>query len=131
MLTEIPPSGPWTGYYLYGYAGQRHLMTLHLTFTLDAGIAGEGVDDVARFTVAGRFDLATGAASWIKAYIGAHQVQYAGIYSNRSICGDWTLQGLKGGFWIWPSTEGQCESAAEREEIEHLIGGRVLTRAGL
>src|SRR5215469_5353071 len=118
MLDGIPPSGPWTGYYLYGHAGARHRMRLGLTFTRDGKIQGEGVDDIAPFLIDGSFDSPTSQAKWTKAYVGAHTVEYSGIYSQRAIRGDWTLIGLTGGFWIWPDGLEQSEETAAQVELE-------------
>ena len=93
-------------------------MSLHLTFTGDGRIEGEGVDDIAPFVISGGFDVATGVASWTKAYIGMHRVEYSGVYCQRAICGDWTLVRLTGGFWIWPCSTEQWESAAEQLELQ-------------
>lgn len=116
MAADLPPSGPWTGYYLYGHAGPRHRMRLTLTFAPDGKIEGHGVDDIAPFHIHGQFDASTSAAHWKKAYVGRHTVQYAGLYVRPSICGDWTLAGFAGGFWIWP--QGLDESNAEETPAE-------------
>jgi len=115
MLSDIPPSGPWTGYYLYGHDGLKHGMRLNLTFTADGGIQGDGVDDIAPFVIHGRFDRTTSAANWSKAYVGMHTVEYSGIYCQRRICGDWTLERATGGFWIWPDSLPQSEFPQEME----------------
>jgi hypothetical protein len=93
-------------------------MRLHLAFDIDGNIQGEGVDDVARFVIAGRFDCRTSGAHWTKTYVGRHSVEYSGIYCQRTICGDWTLLRLTGGFWIWPNSLAQSESAHQQNELE-------------
>jgi len=118
MLNDIPPSGPWTGYYLYGHAGRKHYMRLGLVFTPDGRIRGEGMDDVAPFVIDGLFNGVTREASWTKAYVRRHTVQYFGIYSQRAICGDWTLGILTGDFWIWPDVVPQSEKVVEQTEFE-------------
>lgn len=118
MRDDIPPSGPWTGYYLYGHGGLKHRMRLGLTFTRDGKIRGEGVDDIAPFLIDGSFDGATSEAKWTKAYVGKHTVEYSGVYSQRAICGDWILIGLTGGFWIWPEILEQSEETAAPMELE-------------
>jgi hypothetical protein len=118
MPNGIPPSGRWKGYCLYNHAGMKHHMSLDLTFASDGRIDGEGIDDIAPFVITGHFDCGTSQASWLKAYRGLHTVQYAGAYCPPSICGDWTLGMVVGGFWIWPSSlsESQCcESVVELE----------------
>jgi len=93
-------------------------MRLGLTFTQDGMILGEGIDDVARFVIDGTFIPATNEASWTKSYVRLHSVQYAGLYDGRSICGSWTLSGLTGGFWIWPSTLEQSEEKTATLELQ-------------
>lgn len=118
MPSDFPPSGPWTGYYLYQHSGQKHGMRLILTFAADGAIEGEGMDDVAPFVISGRFEKAASHANWTKTYLGMHKVEYAGIYCRRSICGDWTLPGLTGGFWIRPDSVQEELWAVETEETE-------------
>jgi hypothetical protein len=47
-----------------------------------------------------------------------HTVEYAGLYCQRIICGDWTLVVLSGGFWIWPGSARVSEFAEVQEEVE-------------
>jgi hypothetical protein len=68
--------------------------------------------------ITGRFDVVTTAACWTKAYVGMHTVEYSGLYCRRAICGDWTLIGHSGGFWIWPESEAEWGHAAGDMEIE-------------
>lgn len=117
MANDIPPSGAWAGYYFYGDAGPKHRMTLGLLFTPDGKIRGEGSDDIGPFAIDGFFNGAVSQASWTKAYIGMHTVNYSGIYSGRAICGNWTLSGGSGGFWIWPEGMEQFEEALLSEEL--------------
>jgi len=121
MLDDIPPSGPWTGYYLYGHDGPKHRMRMSLEFTPDGKIRGEGVDDIARFVIDGRLNGATSEANWTKTYVGMHSVEYSGIYSQRTICGNWTLIQFTGGFWIWPEVVAQSERAGAQAELEHPV----------
>jgi hypothetical protein len=124
MPNERPPSGAWAGYYLYAHSETRHRMRLSLTFMMDGSIHGEGIDDVAPFVIEGRFDGASSAAYWTKAYVGMHSVEYSGLYCQRVICGDWTLARATGGFWIWPGNLDQSaeEQAEVGEPLEHLQG---------
>lgn len=100
--TSLPPSGPWSGYYTYGPANSKHRMHLQLVFAPDGNVSGDGIDDIALFTIDGVFDIATNQARWTKSYVGMHSVDYHGFYDQRSICGNWTLMMGTGGFWIWP-----------------------------
>jgi hypothetical protein len=121
MLNYFPPSGLWTAYYLYGHAGPKHDMRLGLVFTPDGKIRGQGVDDIAPFVIDGLFNGATSEANWVKAYVRMHRVRYSGIYSQRAICGDWTLIQLTGGFWIWPEVVAQSEEVAAQTELEEPV----------
>ena len=117
----LPPSGPWSGYYHYAHDTTKHRMKLGLTFALDGKIHGEGIDDIAEFTITGFFDIRTNQASWTKAYIGMHRVEYRGLYDGRSICGEWTLV-VSGGFWIWPNALEESERLrAELEEPAEVV----------
>jgi len=51
-------------------------------------------------------------------------VEYCGLYDRRSICGDWTLTGFTGGFWIWPDALAQSEEEAVQEELELVTRSR-------
>jgi len=121
-----PPSGPWSGYYLYGYAGPKHRMRLVLTFNVDGKIKGNGVDDIGPFAVDGVFDLRTNEVRWTKSYVGAHSVKYGGFYDQKTICGSWNLMALHGGFWIWPGSAERGEDAYG--ETEQLAEAQLLIR---
>jgi hypothetical protein len=121
MANELPPSGRWTGYYLYGHCGPRHRMTLTLAFRVNGAIDGEGLDDIAPFLIRGGFDVGTKRAFWTKQYVGMHTVEYSGLYCQRAICGDWAIMGDTGGFWIWPESEPEWEQAVEDVEIAQAL----------
>jgi hypothetical protein len=92
-------------------------MKMSLAFSGDGSISGDGIDDIAPFTIDGIFDTVANAASWTKAYIGMHSLEYRGLYNQRSICGTWSFLGTTGDFWIWPDGLGQEEeSEAEIEQ---------------
>lgn len=96
------PSGPWTGFFLQRELPGRHLMELHLTFR-DGGLRGEGRDRVGDFVLRGRYDLADGKCSWVKHYVGRHDVFYRGYNEGKGIWGVWTIPPYhQGGFHIWP-----------------------------
>ncbi len=118
MPRELPPSGGWKGYYLYGHGGLKHGMRLTLTFSPGGPIDGDGVDDIAPFTIHGRFDPASSQATWTKTYAGMHTVEYSGIYCGRTICGDWALGRATGGFWIWPDSLSQSDFTEVETGIE-------------
>jgi hypothetical protein len=95
-------------------------MRLGLTFSLNGSISGDGIDDIAPFTIDGFFDFSNNQARWTKSYIGRHSVEYDGLYDGRTICGNWTLWAGSGGFWIWPNALEAAEG--EAVEIEDPIG---------
>jgi hypothetical protein len=115
---RLPPSGPWSGYYLYGHSDEEHHMRLGLTFTPHGTISGDGIDDIAPFTIRGSFDGVTSSVNWTKSYVGMHSVEYSGLYDGRSICGNWTLLMASGGFWIWPGSIETGEALEEELEEE-------------
>jgi hypothetical protein len=92
-------------------------MRLCLSFTPDGRISGDGIDDVAPFTIRGSFDRLTNTANWTKSYVRMHSVEYSGLYDGRSICGDWTLIVATGSFWIWPGTIEINEALEEEIEV--------------
>jgi hypothetical protein len=98
-------------------------MKLSLAFSIKGTISGDGIDDIAPFTIGGFFDHARNEANWTKSYILRHSVEYHGLYDGRTICGNWTLGSGSGGFWIWPSTleAADAESADVEEAIDALV----------
>src|SRR5215471_16833122 len=115
---SLPPSGPWSGHYHYAHDTAKHRMKLGLPFGPDGKMHGEGIDDIAEFIITGFFDIKTNQASWAKAYIGMHSVEYRGLYDGRSICGDWSLIVGSGAFWIWPSGLHERVTESIEEELD-------------
>lgn len=116
MNEDLFPSGPWTGFYNYR-PGDRHRMDLHLTFE-NGAISGEGNDDIGRFLIKGRYEIATRGCHWTKSYVGAHDVFYRGFREGKGIWGTWEISIFgHGGFHIWPrgSGSGELEHESERE----------------
>jgi hypothetical protein len=111
------PSGPWTGFYNYR-PGDRHRMELGLTFAHGV-MSGDGIDDVGRFLIKGRYDTASGECYWTKRYVGAHDVYYRGFREGKGIWGTWeiTIQ-QHGGFHIWPRGVSEGEARAEGAEAQ-------------
>ena len=64
MSEGLFPSGPWTGFYNYR-PGDRHRMDLQLTFA-NGNMSGDGVDDIGRFLIKGRYDAANRECYWTK-----------------------------------------------------------------
>ena len=58
MNEPLFPSGPWTGFYNY-HPGDKHRMELNLTFA-NGNLRGDGLDDVGRFLIKGRYDSTSG-----------------------------------------------------------------------
>ena len=112
MNEPLFPSGPWTGFYNYR-PGERHRMDLHLTFT-NGNLHGDGLDDIGRFLIKGRYDAATCECYWTKTYVGGHDVFYRGFREGKGIWGTWEIAIRDhGGFHIWPCQAGEGEAAAE------------------
>ena len=113
MSEELFPSGPWVGFYNYR-PGDRHRMDLGLEFA-GGTVIGEGIDNVGRFLVRGRYDVANRECHWTKTYIGRHDVFYRGFREGKGIWGTWEIrEQLRGGFHIWPVglAEGEVEVAS-------------------
>ena len=97
------PSGQWNGFYLENYQPRRGWMQLYLTFA-DGKIKGEGTDYVGPWTATGSYDLNSGLCTWVKQYVGKHQVAYSGKVGEQGIIGQWEINyvNLTGQFHIWP-----------------------------
>ena len=119
MDEPLFPSGPWTGFYNY-QPGDRHRMDLALTFA-NGVMSGDGVDDVGRFLIKGKYDAASRECYWTKSYVGGHDVFYRGFREGKGIWGTWeiTIQ-YHGGFHIWPrgAGEGNTEAASAQEPVD-------------
>ena len=102
------------GFYNYG-PGDRHRMDLQLTFA-NGSMNGDGLDDVGRFLIKGRYDTATRECHWTKSYVGAHDVFYRGFREGKGIWGLWELPCDSGGFHIWPLGEEEGEQDYESAE---------------
>jgi hypothetical protein len=94
---------------------------MDLTLAFAAGrITGDGVDDIGRFLVRGRYDLKTRGCYWTKTYVGKHDVFYRGFSEHKGIWGVWDVgDGITGGFKIWPlGTSGDDDAEIEKQEEE-------------
>jgi hypothetical protein len=114
-----PPSGPWTGFYVYHRQPDRHRMDLGLTFA-NGTISGEGNDDIGAFVIRGRYEAGSREYHWTKTYVGQHDVFYRGFGEGEGIWGVWEVGGAQGGFKIWPVSSGEDAGDQERgaETIE-------------
>src|SRR5579884_4269834 len=112
------PSGPWTGFFLQRELPGRHLMELRLTFR-DGQLTGEGRDRVGAFVLRGRYDLGDGRCSWVKRYVGRHDVFYKGYNEGKGIWGVWSIPPYhQGGFHIWPEGMGDPTQPTLTEEAD-------------
>ncbi len=109
-------SGQWRGYYTYDYSSSKHWMDLNLDLS-KGRITGDGIDDIARFVVTGRYDLDKKECYLTKQYIGRHSVFYKGFIDLRRIWGLWSIEDWQGGgFVIWPKGYGEALKEEAREE---------------
>ena len=93
----------------------RGWMHLHLNF-VDGAIAGEGVDYVGPWSIAGEYDQETGSCRWVKSYLGRHQVIYEGRLGADGIRGTWTIEPfLNSNFHIWPEWMSELQEKYMKE----------------
>jgi hypothetical protein len=120
-------SGPWKGYYTYHYSTAKHKMDLTLNFK-GGRITGDGIDDIARFVLTGRYNVDKNECYWTKKYIGLHSVFYKGFIDGRRIWGLWWIdQWQGGGFLIVP--KGLGEAAEEKVKEEKVVEEEVPAKA--
>ena len=121
MESALFPSGEWVGYYNYAAGGPRSQMDIRFTFS-NGRIAADGCDDVGEFVLGGSYDEATGECHWTKHYVGRHDVSYVGFREGKGIWGTWKLDGITGGFHVWPiNSDGVGESVDVDAEAEWLV----------
>jgi len=110
-------SGPWRGFYVYSWSRAKHWMDLSLTFA-DGKITGDGIDDIGRFSIKGRYDEKTREVWWAKTYPGSHDVQYHGSLDANGIWGDWAIHIERGNFHIWPVGMGEHKHASAETDVD-------------
>jgi hypothetical protein len=81
-------SGPWTGFYTYNLIPGKHPTDLILKFSRGR-ITGEGRDKVGSFVIDGDYDPETRECSWLKSYVGRHDVHYRAFRDAKGIWGTW------------------------------------------
>jgi len=113
------PSGQWVGFFTYSDSSQRHLMDLLLSFR-NGVITGQGADGIGYFSITGSYNATAGECDWVKTYLGRHSVAYTGFREGKGIWGTWTLDDLKGGFHIWPLTDGPPLEKLKKEIEEEM-----------
>jgi hypothetical protein len=121
MASPLFPTGQWVGFYTYGGGSDRFMMDLALEF-FNGKMGGEGADGIGLFVIDGRYSEKDRECFWDKTYVGAHTVKYHGFREGKGIWGTWTLEGCKGGFHIWPLTEGKpMDPLKDEVEVEHFV----------
>jgi hypothetical protein len=81
-------------------------------------MTGEGADGIGLFIISGNYSEQSGECSWVKQYVGRHAVDYQGYREGKGIWGNWKVEITKGGFHIWPLSEGAPTNAAKESEPE-------------
>lgn len=111
------PTGEWNGYYLESHRPRRGWMHLYLNFR-DGVISGEGTDYVGPWHIRGSYDLRNHQCSWVKQYLGKHQVDYHGTIGNEGIMGNWFIASFTGEFHIWPRSMGYLNELYLQNDLE-------------
>jgi hypothetical protein len=91
------------------------MMDLILEFKNDR-MTGEGADRIGSFVISGQYSEENGDCSWVKQYVGRHSVVYQGYREGKGIWGNWTLTTTRGGFQIWPLSEGSPMNVKEEKK---------------
>jgi hypothetical protein len=104
-------------------------MDLDLTFA-NGSMTGDGIDDVGRFLIKGRYDASSCDCHWTKTYVGAHDVFYRGFREGKGIWGRWEIGVIAhGGFHIWPRGAEAGIEESEHEAVTEPVDA-VATEAG-
>lgn len=119
-MTDQYPTGPWRGYFIDPRERGRQRMELLLEFGNER-ITGEGRDIVGPFVVDGRYEPSE-ECHWTKSYVGQHDVFYSGRKQGKCIVGTWELDGLSGGFKVWPLGQGTGDDDSVGEELAEPVG---------
>lgn len=84
----------WTGWFKQG--GDKNDMELNLQVD-NGGVFGYGMDEIGRFVMRGYTDMTQNCVSFVKSYLGQHQVMYNGAWFKKDgkeyIKGVWTIPG--------------------------------------
>ncbi len=94
-------------------------MDLKLEFS-KGRMHGEGADGIGYFVIAGRYSEKDRECHWDKTYVARHTVSYRGFREGKGIWGTWDLREIKGGFHIWPITEGPPPDLLKLKEEEEM-----------
>jgi hypothetical protein len=79
-------------------------------------MTGDGADGIGLFVISGHYSTQSGECFWDKQYVGRHAVDYKGYREGKGIWGNWTVGSAKGGFHIWPLSEGGPQNVAKESE---------------
>ncbi|MEM7457148.1 MAG: hypothetical protein AAF456_22595, partial [Planctomycetota bacterium] len=60
----------------------------------------------------------SGVASWVKQYVGKHQVEYFGQITDKGIVGQWKIGWRTGPFHIWPKGMTEFNELYLRNEMD-------------
>jgi len=81
-------------------------------------MTGEGADGIGLFVISGTYSEESGECAWVKQYVGRHAVDYQGCREGKGIWGNWVVGAGKGGFHIWPLSEGGPVNVIRETEPE-------------
>jgi hypothetical protein len=81
-------------------------------------MTGEGADGIGLFVISGTYSEESGECAWVKQYVGRHAVDYQGYREGKGIWGNWVVGAGKGGFHIWPLSEGGPVNVIRESEPE-------------
>ena len=81
-------------------------------------MTGEGADGIGPFIISGNYSEQNGECAWVKQYVGRHSVDYKGYREGKGIWGNWVIGAGKGGFHIWPLSEGGLVKVEVESELE-------------
>lgn len=118
-LKKLLPTGQWNGFYIESQISQRGWMHQYLEFA-ENKMTGEGTDRVGPWTLTGILDPDSQQASWVKSYVGKHDVNYSGKISDKGIVGVWDIRGVTDGpFHIWPQHLTEFDRMYMQEELDN------------
>jgi hypothetical protein len=84
----------------------------------DGEVKGEGTDYVAPWVCRGEYDLDSGLCTWVKQYMGQHQVRYSGKIGQNGIMGHWEISSITGQFHIWPKAMNNLNELYMADDLE-------------
>ncbi len=126
MSSPLFPSGPWVGFYQYtGHKQYQFPMAMKLGFG-NGQMNGEGEDEIGPFFISGHYSEIEKECLFVKAYVGAHTVNYRGFREDKFIYGTWRLNNeCTGGFKLWPLSDTEpleTEKTEVEKPLELIIG---------